>query len=231
MNARAQMEELFNQYSENELIFASKVYSEHFSEAMTEAAYYKNLSRMCKSGYLHRLSKGVYCRPEKTRFGVTLPSDSTITQTFTENEQGVVIGYSLYNALGLTTQISKYTEIYSALLEEKVKQIGSILLKRHILNYSEDSCMAIKMLEILYHYKEIEDINNAQFIKYCQQFASQYNDSIVEYILQHISYPKWTIAFLREVLDYYHVENNLSQYLSSLSEYKIPKMEDIYAAA
>ncbi|WP_316637682.1 hypothetical protein [uncultured Ruminococcus sp.] len=91
--------------------------------------------------------------------------------------------------------------------------------------------MAIKMLEILYHYKEIEDINNAQFIKYCQQFASQYNDSIVEYILQHISYPKWTIAFLREVLDYYHVENNLSQYLSSLSEYKIPKMEDIYAAA
>lgn len=231
MSARAQMEELFNRYSENELIFASKVFAEHFSGLMTEAAYYKNLSRMCKDGYLHRLSKGVYCRPEKTRFGVILPSDSKITQTFTEKEQGVVIGYSLYNSLGLTTQISKFTEIYSALLEEKIKQIGNILLKRYILDYSEKSCLAIQMLEILYHFKEIEDINNAQFIRFCQEYVKKYNEAATDYILQHISYPKWTIAFLREVLNYYHVDNNLSKYLSSLSEYKIPKMEDIDAAA
>lgn len=231
MTAKARMEELFNQYSENELIFASKVYSEHFSDVMTEAAYYKNLSRMCNDGYLHRLSKGVYCRPEKTRFGVILPSDNQIMQTFTEKDQGVVVGYSLYNTLGLTTQISKYTEVYSALLEEKVKQIGSVLLKKYILEYSKNSCFVIQMLEILYHYKEIEDINNAQFIQFCQRFVEQYSDTATDYILKHISYPKWTIAFLREVLNYYHVENNLSKYLSSLSEYKIPKMEDIYAAA
>lgn len=53
-------------------------------------------------------------------------------QTFTEKDQGVVVGYSLYNALGLTTQISKYTEVYSAVLEEKVKQIGNVLLVKHI---------------------------------------------------------------------------------------------------
>ena len=35
----------------------------------------------------------------------------------------------------------------------------------------------------------------------------------------------------REVLEYYHVENNLNKHLSALSEYKIPKMEDIYETA
>ena len=231
MNARAQMENVFNQYSENELIFASKVYEEHFSVSMTEAAYYKNLSRMCRNGYLHRLSKGVYCRPEKTRFGIILPSESRITRTFTEKEQGVVIGYSLYNALGLTTQISKFTEIDSALPEENIKQIGNILLKRYMLKYSEKTCLAIQMLEILYHFKEIEDMNNAQFIRFCEKYIKEYSEATTDYILQNISYPKWTIAFLREVLNYYHVENNLSKYLSSLSEYRIPKMEEINAAA
>ena len=96
MNAREQMEELFSQYSENELIFASKLYAEVFADTISESAYYQTLSRMCKTGYLHRLSKGVYCRPEKTRFGLVLPSESKITETFPEKEQGVIVGYSLY---------------------------------------------------------------------------------------------------------------------------------------
>ena len=231
MNAREQMEELFSQYLENELIFASKLYAEVFADTISESAYYQTLSRMCKSGYLHRLSKGVYCRPEKTRFGLVLPSESKITETFTEKEQGVIVGYALYNSLGLTTQISKIIEIYSSLLDENVKQIGNIILKKFLLKYDESSQMAIKMLEILYHYKEIEDINNKQFIKFCEAYAKQYSEAATEYILQHISYPKWTIAFLREVLNYYHVDNNLSKYLSALSEYKIPRMEDINEAA
>ena len=36
---------------------------------------------------------------------------------------------------------------------------------------------------------------------------------------------------MREVLNYYGVENNLNMYLSSLSEYKFPKMEEIYEIA
>ena len=40
-----------------------------------------------------------------------------------------------------------------------------------------------------------------------------------------------TISFLREILNYHKVENNLDEYLSSLSEYKHPKMEELYEAA
>lgn len=231
MGAREQMEYVFSQYSENELIFVSRLYAEKFAEKISETVYYKTLSRMCKSEYLHRVSKGVYCRPEKTRFGMAFPSERKITETFTEKKQGVIVGYSLYNSLGLTTQISKRIEVYSSLIEENVKQIGNIFIKKVSLTFDDSSLMVIKMLEVLYHYREIEDINNKQFIRFCEAYVKHYNELTTEYIIQQINYPKWTIAFLREVLDYYHVENNLNKHLSALSEYKIPKMEDIYETA
>ena len=114
MNAREQMEELFSQYSENELIFASKLYAEVFADTISESVYYQTLSRMCKRGYLHRLSKGVYCRPEKTRFGLVLPSESKITETFTEKEQGVILAYCYpdWNTGGWPRQESFFNQRY-----------------------------------------------------------------------------------------------------------------------
>ena len=47
-------------------------------------------------------------------------------------------------------------------------------------------------------------------------------------VIANISYKKSTIAFLEEILEYYQITNCLSEYLSSLSDYKYPKMEEIY---
>ena len=41
-------------------------------------------------------------------------------------------------------------------------------------------------------------------------------------------YKKSTIAFMREILNHYQIKNNLDEYLPSLSEYKYPRMEEIY---
>lgn len=39
------------QFPESELIFASKLYTEQLSEAVSEEAYYQTLGRMCKAGF------------------------------------------------------------------------------------------------------------------------------------------------------------------------------------
>ena len=50
----------------------------------------------------------------------------------------------------------------------------------------------------------------------------------LDYCLQrHIM----TISFLREILRYYEVTNNLDRHLSALSTYKHPRMEEIYEIA
>ena len=116
MKSRERIELIIKEYTENELIFASRVYQEKLSNEMNEAAYYQMLSRMCKDGSITRITKGIYCRPKFSKFGTIPPSESEIVRSFTENGQGVVVGYSLYNALKLTTQVPKRVSVYSSLI-------------------------------------------------------------------------------------------------------------------
>lgn len=221
----------FNRLPENTLIQASKLYREKLSDQMEEAAYYQMLGRLCKSGELARVSRGIYCKPKASKYGTVLPSDREVVRTFTENRQGVVVGYSLYNSLKLTTQISKNIHIYSSLPEEQQKQIGSVIVRRYDMDYSSPVCSTIQMMEVLSHYSEIQELNHDQFQKMCVNFAGEYSDKTAEYVFRHIRYPKRSIAFLREILNARQKSNNLGKYLSALSVYHIPKTEVPYDSA
>ncbi len=54
---------------------------------------------------------------------------------------------------------------------------------------------------------------------------------VFEQVLQKMRYQKKTISFCGYILNHYGVENNLNKYLSTLSEYKHPTMEEIYETA
>ena len=87
------------------------------------------------------------------------------------------------------------------------------------------------MLELLHDFKTIQNINLNAFLTNIESLCNQFNESVFETVIETIRYPKWVIAFLREALDYYHIQNTLGKYLSSLSSYNIPKMEEIYELA
>jgi hypothetical protein len=87
------------------------------------------------------------------------------------------------------------------------------------------------VLEVLQNFGEIQDLNYRQFLSFCEQFAQEYDASALEQVIQKMRYQKKTISFLRNILNHYGVENNLNKYLSALSEYKHPTMEEIYEAA
>ena len=56
---------------------ASKLYNQNFNHEMSEAAYYKALERLTKEGCLAKISKGLYCRPKKTRYGGSRHDDKS----------------------------------------------------------------------------------------------------------------------------------------------------------
>ena len=89
----------------------------------------------------------------------------------------------------------------------------------------------IHMLEVLQNFNEIQDLNYHQFISCCEKFAQEYDGKIFEQVIQKIRYQKRTISFLRDILNHYGVENSLNKYLSALSQYKHPTMEEIYEIA
>lgn len=214
-------------YKENELIFASQLYRTKLYNKMTEAAFYKSIERMCKSGELIKISKGTYHLPKNSKYGVVPPSDKEIISAFTRNGTGTIVGYSLYNSLNLTTQVAKSIELMSSSIDGFTKTIRNIIIHQVEIDYSENVVNMINCLEVLQNYYNIQDLNNLAFKKYTEEVAKFYDEETFTKVIKTINYRKSTIAFLQEILNYYGVKNNLSSYLSCLTEYKFPKMEEI----
>ena len=218
-------------YKENELILASKLYKTELSNQISEAAFYKTLERMCKSGELVKIAKGTYHLPKVSKYGLVPPSETEIVSAFTENGTGTVVGYSLYNSLNLTTQISKSVNVMSSALESFTKTIRNVIVHQVPIHYSKNVESMIHALEVLQNYYTIQDLNHSAFITFAKEIAEEYNEETFKEVVSTINYKKSTIAFLQEILNYYGKENKLNMYLSSLSEYKYPSMEEIYETA
>lgn len=228
MSSRAIVEQMLSTYPSNQLILASKLYAEKFSTQMTELTYYKTLQRLCEKNVLAKIAKGIYCKPLETRFGTVLPSSKEIVNEFTKNSTGTVVGYAMYNALNLTTQVAKNIEVYSANMEEQQKKVGSVCLTKCQMDFHEDAIRTIQILEVLQHYDTIQDMNNYSFLRLCKEYSEHYGNDTCKYVLSRIKYSKRAIAFLRNILNFHGVDNSLNEYLSSLSEYRIPSMEELY---
>ena len=231
MKKRKSILEEFNKLPRGTLVMTGKLYREKYSSLMSEVAFAQAVSRLYRSGEIERVSKGVYCRPKRTRFGAVLPSEREIIEWFTEGDSGVVVGYGLYNLLGVTTQISKKQMVYSSLADERLKQIGNVTIRKYDLEYTHEIKSMIQMMELLHHYKEIQDINVSALSRCTAKLAGEYSEEAFEAVQGSICYPKWTVAFLREVLNYHNIPNNLSRHLSALTNYPIPKMEELYETA
>ena len=96
---------------------------------------------------------------------------------------------------------------------------------------TQDTIPVIETLEILQNYKSIEDISKSALAAYMREFALGYSDTAAVFVLKNRKYKKSTIAFLERFLNYFGVENTLCQFLSALSSYAIPEMEEFYEPA
>lgn len=225
------VEKHLHSFHPNELIFASKLYHEQLTGQVSESAYYKTLERMCKSGELVKAARGIYHLPKYTRFGSVPLSEEDIILAFTKNESGTIVGYSLYNQLGLSTQIAKGTEILSSALDSQTKTIRNIVVHHVSLQFTEAIAQMVHALDVLQNIEQIQDINYHALISYTMSIAEHYEQSIFEEVIAKQKLKKSTIAFLQNILNYYGKENHLCKYISSLSKYNFPRIEELYAAA
>ena len=89
-------------------------YLDFIADVNKKEAVIKTLNRMAAAGKISKLSKGKYYKPENTVFGSLLPDQAQIVKELLESDgkiTGYLTGYSIYNQLGLTTQISNIIQI------------------------------------------------------------------------------------------------------------------------
>lgn len=231
MERNKTLKNTINEMPKNQIFEASKLYFEQFNFSMSEAAFYKALERMVKEYVLIKISKGIYARPEQSKYGIVPPSEEEIISNFIENNKGIVIGYQLYNLLNISTQISKNIKIYCNMINQQTKTIGNVFIERKEVDFSDEVCKVIEMLEILSNFNSIQDLNYNSFILLCEKFYKQYDEETTKYVLAKMRYSKSTIAFLRNILNHYGVDNALGENLSAFSTYNYPSMEEIYELA
>ncbi|MDO4545604.1 MAG: DUF6088 family protein [Bacillota bacterium] len=210
----------------NHIIVANELYSSKLNE-IPEKTFYKVVGRLAQNGQIVHLTKGIYYKPKHTKYGIVPISENEIVEYYTDDSNGMLIGYRMYNSKGITTQIGKNVILLSKNLAEEKKTIGNVKVEKANINFTDKNIETIEMLEILQNYKGIEDLNKKAFLNHAAIFAKKYSDEAAIYVIEHRKYKRSTIAFLKRILDDMDVNNSLGRYLSDLSNYAIPNVEGL----
>jgi len=181
-------------------------YADFNSEVSQKQALIKALNRMVISGKIAKLSKGKYYKPETTPFGDLLPNQKQVVKDLLEEKgkiNGYPTGYSIYNELGLTTQVSNTIQIGKNEIRPSFKRdrytIDFIKQKNNI---TKDNIPLLQILDAIRNIKKIPDttITNSciRFIAILRQLKEK--DLLLIMRLAH-KYPPATRALLGAMLD------------------------------
>lgn len=202
-------------------------------------AIIKALNRMASSGEIEKLSKGKYFKPEKTPFGTLQPNQEQIVKDLLyENGKvvGYLTGYSIYNELGLTTQVSNIIQIGKNHTRPKFKRERytiSMIKQKNIITKRN-----IPLLQILDSIKYVRKIPDTTIERSCLRILEITRalslDEKKELIRLSLKYPPSTRALLGAILDEIKdksTTNSLKESLNPITKYDIPGAKKVLPKA
>jgi hypothetical protein len=148
-------------------------YADFMAEVNKKEAVIKALNRMVKAGKIAKLSKGKYYKPEDTPFGILQPNQAQVVKDLLE-EDGKIVGYltgfSIYNKLGLTTQVSNIIQIGKNQIRPNFKReryFTSFIRQKNTITKEN-----IPLLQILDSIRYIKKIPDATIEASCKRLLS-----------------------------------------------------------
>lgn len=148
-------------------------YTDFIAEVNKKEAVIKALNRMVKAGKIAKLSKGKYYKPENTPFGMLQPNQAQVVKDLLEEDGktlGYLTGYSIYNKLGLTTQVSNIIQIGKNQIRPNFKR------ERYFISFIRQKNTITKenipLLQILDSIRYIKKIPDATIETSCKRLLS-----------------------------------------------------------
>jgi hypothetical protein len=199
-------------------------------------AIIKALNRLVVSGKIVKLSKGKFYKPETTVFGILQPDQSQVVKDLLENGKitGYLTGYSIYNQLGLTTQVSNTIQIGKNEIRPAFKRgryTISFIKQKNTIN--KENIPLMQILDAIRYIKKIPDtsIETAckRFIAILQDLPEKTKTTLVRLALK---YPPATRAILGTLLDESgndSITGPLRKSLNPITVYKISGVNQVFA--
>ena len=204
-------------------------YTDFTTEVIQREAVIKALNRMVASGKIAKLSKGKYYKPENTPFGNLEPNQAQVVKDLLEENgkiTGYLTGYSIYNQLGLTTQVSNTIQIGKKQVRTKFKRerytIAFIKQKNTI---TKENIPFLQLLDAIRYIKNIPDSNIETSCKRFLAILKNFKDNEINTLVRlGLKYPPVTRALLGALLDALQRENateSLFKSLNPITKYKL----------
>lgn len=197
------------------------------------AAASKALERLIKKEMINRISSGVFYKPKQTVFGTLKPNEQELLKTYLFEDGkriAYITGVSLYNRLGLTTQIPKVIKI--ACRDKRIfATVGSLKGKavKSYVDVTDENYQLLELLDALKDFNQIPDLNSeSAIILLANKFQSLSNKEVDLLIAIALKYPPRARALLGAILEQYKPEINISNLRNSLNplsgyQYSIPQ--------
>lgn len=210
-------------------------YEDFYVEVKKKEAIIKALNRMVGSGKISKLSKGKYYKPEKTTFGELPPEQYQVVKDLLEEDgkvTGYLTGYSIYNILGLTTQVSNTIQIGKNAVRPKLKRGRyTIRMVRQKNTITKENVPLLQILDCIRYIKKIPDTTIQKSAKRLISIISELSGEDKQTIVRLVKkYPPSTRALLGVILEEIGEVNNLDKLRDSLNPittYNLPGVLEV----
>jgi hypothetical protein len=204
-------------------------YADFVTEVNKKEAVIKALNRMVESGKIAKLSKGKYYKPENTPFGNLQPKQAQVVKDLLEDDgkiTGYLTGYSIYNQLGLTTQVSNTIQIGRNEIRPNLKRerytISFIKQKNTI---TKENIPLLQILDAIRYIKKVPDATTESTCKRLLAILENLSDKGKSTLVRlALKYPPATKAIVGALLDELQpnsLTEQLHKTINPITKYKL----------
>lgn len=184
----------------------------------------KAAERLIAKGIIKRISTGVFYKPKKTVFGELKPNEVEILKPYLFDKGkriAYITGTSLYNQLGLTTQIPKSVKISSRVKRITVSRgnIKATPVKSYV-DVTEGNFYLLQLLDALKDFKQIPDLDKASAIKILSKKLKELAPPETKILLKcSLAYPPRVRGLLGALLENIATSADLTTLKKSLNPF------------
>lgn len=204
------------------------------SELQFPAEWWENvrvkLNRMVADGVLKKIGKGRFYRPRHSIFGETPPKEMEIVKDLLEKDGvriGYITGYSIWNQMALTTQISGIIQIGTNNVKKNLRRgLYKVRFIKQPNQITEDNIKYLIVLDAISHIKKIPDATISDSVERLMMIIKKFKkEEIKKMVILAKAYParlRALFGVMLENIGYDEEAEKLFQSLNPLSTYSYP---------
>lgn len=204
-------------------------YADFTTEVNKKEAVIKALNRMVVSGKIAKLAKGKYYKPESTPFGNLEPNQFQVVKDVLEEDGkviGYLTGYSVFNQLGLTTQVSNTIQIGRNEIRPALKRDRyTIKFVKQKNTITKENIPLLQFLDAIRYIKKIPDNNLSSICGRLLSLLKKMSDkNLATLVRLSQKYPPATRALLGALLEELGIlefQESLQKSLNPITKYKL----------